>query len=55
MDLVKLFHDVVETVPAYRAFLAEHDIDPAQIRTFQDFCGLADDKQGHVHATPPAP
>ncbi|MFG1944308.1 phenylacetate--CoA ligase family protein [Nonomuraea sp. NPDC048826] len=40
MDLVKLFHDVVETVPAYRAFLAEHGVDPAQIRTFQDFVRL---------------
>ncbi|MEV4100668.1 phenylacetate--CoA ligase family protein [Nonomuraea sp. NPDC049649] len=40
MDLVKLFHDVVETVPAYRAFLAERGIDPAQIQTFQDFVGL---------------
>ncbi|MDQ4103757.1 MAG: phenylacetate--CoA ligase family protein [Actinomycetota bacterium] len=32
-----LFALVVATVPAYRAFLAEHDIDPAQIRTVKDF------------------
>ncbi|MGN9780457.1 phenylacetate--CoA ligase family protein [Nonomuraea sp. ZG12] len=40
MDVVKLFHEVVDRVPAYRAFLAEHHIDPRQVTTFQDFVGL---------------
>jgi phenylacetate-CoA ligase len=32
-----LFHSVVTTVPAYRAFLAEHDVDPAAVCTISDF------------------
>jgi phenylacetate-CoA ligase len=32
-----LFTSVVATVPAYRAFLAEHDVDPAAVRTIDDF------------------
>lgn len=40
MNVVELFHDVVETVPAYRAFLAEHGVDPAAVQTCQDFAGL---------------
>jgi phenylacetate-CoA ligase len=40
MDVVKLFHEVADRVPAYRAFLAEHHIDPRQVTTFQDFVGL---------------
>ena len=32
-----LFESVVATVPAYRTFLAEHDIDPAAVRTIDDF------------------
>jgi phenylacetate-CoA ligase len=32
-----LFHSVAATVPAYQAFLAEHDIDPATVRTVEDF------------------
>jgi phenylacetate-CoA ligase len=35
-----LFASVAATVPAYRAFLAEHDIDPAAVRTFDDFRAL---------------
>jgi phenylacetate-CoA ligase len=35
-----LFTSVVETVPAYRAFLAEHDVDPAAVRTVDDFRAL---------------
>jgi phenylacetate-CoA ligase len=31
---------VVATVPAYRAFLTEHDIDPAAVRTVEDFRAL---------------
>lgn len=38
-DLVAkaLFHDVAATVPAYKAFLAEHGINPVSIQTFEDF------------------
>jgi phenylacetate-CoA ligase len=32
-----LFHEVVATVPAYAAFVREHGIDPAQVRTPADF------------------
>ncbi|MGH3999122.1 MAG: phenylacetate--CoA ligase family protein [Pseudonocardiaceae bacterium] len=32
-----LFESVVATVPAYRTFLAEHDVEPATIRTTADF------------------
>ncbi|MGH3936311.1 MAG: phenylacetate--CoA ligase family protein [Pseudonocardiaceae bacterium] len=32
-----LFESVVATVPAYRTFLAEHGIDPAAVRTTDDF------------------
>lgn len=34
---VMLFHSVATTVPAYRAFLKEHNIDPISIQTFEDF------------------
>jgi phenylacetate-CoA ligase len=32
-----LFASVAATVPAYRAFLAEHGVDPAAVRTVEDF------------------
>ncbi|MCL1473766.1 phenylacetate--CoA ligase family protein [Argonema antarcticum] len=35
--VLALFHSVAATVPAYRAFLAEHNIDPASIQTYEDF------------------
>jgi phenylacetate-CoA ligase len=35
-----LFQSVAATVPAYRAFLEEHGIDPPFVRTFADFQGL---------------
>lgn len=34
---VALFHTVAASVPAYPAFLAEHGVDPAAVRTFADF------------------
>ena len=34
---IALFHDVAATVPAYKAFLAQHGIDPSSIQTFEDF------------------
>jgi phenylacetate-CoA ligase len=36
-EVLALFHDVAARVPAYRSFLATHQIDPNQIRTFTDF------------------
>jgi phenylacetate-CoA ligase len=35
-----LFRDVARSVPAYGEFLAGHGVDPARIRTAQDFTGL---------------
>ncbi|WP_250122559.1 phenylacetate--CoA ligase family protein [Chroococcidiopsis sp. CCMEE 29] len=35
-----LFHNVTATVPAYKAFLTEHGINPASIQTFEDFQNL---------------
>ena len=35
--VVELFHRVAGSVPAYRAFLAEHGVDPGEVRTFADF------------------
>jgi len=34
---VSLFHDAVATVPAYKAFLGQQNINPATIQTFADF------------------
>ncbi len=34
---LQLFQQVAATVPAYRAFLAQHQIDPAQIQTWEQF------------------
>ncbi len=35
--VVDLFHQVAASVPAYRAFLHEHGVDPGEVRTFADF------------------
>jgi phenylacetate-CoA ligase len=35
--VLHLFHSVAGTVPAYKAFLHEHRIDPASIQTLEDF------------------
>ncbi|MBB5131260.1 phenylacetate-CoA ligase [Thermocatellispora tengchongensis] len=37
---VELFHEVAHRVPAYRAFLREHGVDPQKITTFHDFTTL---------------
>jgi phenylacetate-CoA ligase len=39
-NAVNLFHSVAQEVPAYRAFLNEHGIDPTTIHTFDDFQNL---------------
>jgi len=35
-NALALFHEVAATVPAYPAFLAEHDVDPIAVRTVDD-------------------
>ncbi|MCK2218920.1 phenylacetate--CoA ligase family protein [Actinomadura sp. ATCC 31491] len=53
MDPVELFHHVATTVPAYGAFLAEHGVDPARVRTLQDFRRLPmTTKDGYVRRHP---
>src|SRR4051812_29926064 len=39
-EALALFHRVVASVPAYRRFLAEHGVAPAEVRTFADFEAL---------------
>jgi phenylacetate-CoA ligase len=34
---LSLFHSVARDVPAYRAFLTTHEIDPESVRSFEDF------------------
>ena len=36
-EAVRLFHEVTTRVPAYRTFLADHDVDPLTVRGFADF------------------
>src|SRR5688572_27755305 len=55
MDPVELFHQVAATVPAYRAFLAKNNVNPAEITTFGDFERLpmtTKDTYTHRHALP---
>lgn len=48
-----LFHQVVERVPAYRAFLAEQGVDTASVRTTDDFAQLPlVTKQNYVQRYP---
>jgi phenylacetate-CoA ligase len=37
LKAIELFHTTAREVPAYRAFLAEHGVDPARIRTREAF------------------
>jgi phenylacetate-CoA ligase len=36
-QMVELFHRAAVSVPAYRAFLREHGVEPGEVRTFADF------------------
>lgn len=48
-----LFADVAARVPAYRKFLAEHGVDPARVRSFDDFRALPlADKANYVNRHP---
>ncbi|BDG03132.1 phenylacetate--CoA ligase family protein [Anaeromyxobacter oryzae] len=50
-----LFRDVAATVPAYREFLAAHGVDPASVRTHDDFATLPLlTKEGYVRRYPVA-
>ena len=52
-SLLALFHDAVETVPAYRSFLAAHGIAPRDVKTLTDFQGLPlMTKQNYMRAYP---
>ncbi|WP_067722229.1 phenylacetate--CoA ligase family protein [Nocardia yamanashiensis] len=51
--VVTLFERTAATVPAYRAFLAEHGVDPAAVTTFADFAKLPlVDKPGYLRRHP---
>jgi phenylacetate-CoA ligase len=48
-NAIQLFQSVAQAVPAYRAFLDEHGIDPTSIQTFEDFQNLPlTDKQNYL-------
>jgi phenylacetate-coenzyme A ligase PaaK-like adenylate-forming protein len=50
---LKLFHEVAREVPAYAKFLAEHDVDAIQIRTYADFEQLPLVTKANYHAQYP--
>lgn len=54
-DPVGFVHDVVESVPAYRAFLADAGVDPAGIRTIDDFSRLPLMSKNNYHRRYPLP
>jgi phenylacetate-CoA ligase len=53
--VVELFHRVVASVPAYRAFLREQGVDPAAVRTFADFQRLPLLTKENYHRRYPLP
>ncbi|MBE9205684.1 phenylacetate--CoA ligase family protein [Nostoc sp. LEGE 06077] len=51
--VLTLFHDVAANVPAYKAFLAERDINPDKIQTLEDFQQLpAIAKENYIQSYP---
>lgn len=52
VDPMELFHEVARSVPAYRAFLAEHGIDPHQVTKFQDLPMTSKDTYTRRHPLP---
>jgi phenylacetate-CoA ligase len=52
---VGLFHQVAASVPAYRAFLGDHGIDPGAVRTFADFQRLPLLTKDNYHRRYPLP
>ena len=55
LDLVAFFHDVVASVPAYRAFLAAAGVDPAAVRGIEDFRRLPMTTKATYHNRYPLP
>ncbi len=53
--VVELFHRVVASVPAYRAFLRDHGVDPGAVRTFADFQRLPLLTKENYHRRYPLP
>jgi phenylacetate-CoA ligase len=47
---LELFHEVSRSVPAYRAFLEEHGVDPEGVRTAADFSRLPATSKQSYHA-----
>lgn len=54
-SVLELFHRVAATVPAYRKFLREHDIDPATVTTMDDFRALPMIDKDSYHRRYPLP
>ncbi|WP_436497359.1 phenylacetate--CoA ligase family protein [Actinokineospora sp. HUAS TT18] len=54
-SVLDLFHQVASTVPAYRKFLAEHGIDPADVVTMDDFRRLPLIDKENYHRRYPLP
>jgi phenylacetate-CoA ligase len=54
-EIVALFHRVVASVPAYRDFLRTHGVDPAEVRTLEDFHGLPLLTKENYHRRYPLP
>src|SRR5689334_21508954 len=54
-QVVELFHRVAVSVPAYRAFLLEHGVEPGEVRTFADFERLPLMTKENYHRRYPLP
>jgi phenylacetate-CoA ligase len=54
-SVLDLFHRVAATVPAYRKFLAEHHVKPADIATMEDFHRLPVMDKENYHRRYPLP
>ena len=53
-QVVELFHRVAVSVPAYRAFLREHGVDPGEVRTLDGLRAPAAHHQGELPPALPA-
>src|SRR5882757_7687802 len=54
-SVLDLFHRVAAAVPAYRKFLAEHGIEPADVTTMDDFRRLPLIDKENYHRRHPLP
>ena len=55
LRVVELFRRVAASVPAYRAFLRDHGVDPGEVRTFPDFERLPPMTKDNYHHRYPLP